>query len=894
MPKSLIQQLSFSGGEWSPLLDARADLPKYTAACRQMQNMIATKQGGCTRRPGFIFKARTKLYDQPTVVERLMPFEFSPTTSFMLEFGNFYVRFYSNEEQVVLTDAPTWVSGTSYPPGSFVEDPTDADNIYYYANVGGGPPLNSIIAPHLDFNWTKQSIYEVPTPYQADSGYGAKIYGLVPCQINDIIYLCHPEFPVWKLTRYGDTDWRMEEVKFLSPSLLDLNATGIQITASATTGSVTLTASAPAWVTATYYQPGQSVNSSGILYTCLTGHVSGTFATDLMNGVWVRETIFDNPNIGGFFQVGHVRQASYVEVALTANGTSATLETTGEATLETFGTWAADVALQRSDDGGTTWQTIRMITSRSDHNANVAVEIVGTALFRIVVSNYSASTPTPRAVFTSVNSIVKGLVRITAVGGDYLANAVVVTQLYSTNATVLWAEGAWSARRGYPNAVTAFQQRMIYGGTIYEPQRIWGTRTNDIENFDLGDQSLATDGFAFDLAAVGRGIIQWLIGQVDLAVGFSGAEWFVNAGEGSFGGSNQPVTPQQINAGEHSSWGSCDGVPPALVGNAVIYAQRSAKTLQQMQFSVYTNKYMSAELTGIAEHMFGSGIVQIDHQPQFRDQEIIWVVTQAGSLCGMTYQQEQEVFAWHRHITGYDPENETLQKVMTVAVIDGEATEDDQVWVVVQRPGGRYVELMNPNIWEKGGTAVRGLVQPAPQLAIYVDSAITVVGPTTNVVGGLTHLAGQQVVALINGNNAIVEMTVSGSGEIEIPNYEPTVGNTDVLQIGLPIYYAIQPMRLDSDSRAGLIAMITKALSRVYLRVWNSLSGKVGDGTDRPAVPIPYRGAIGTGLELFTGQKDVQPWSTQSDDPVYVIEGHDPLPLTVLSSGVRIGIQGSP
>lgn len=893
MPKSLIQQLSFSGGEWSPLLDARADLPKYMAACRQMQNMIATKQGGATRRPGFIFKAPTK-YSTGGFRERLMSFQFSPTTAFILEFGVYYVRFYSNKQQVVLSTAPTWVYGTSYPPGTFVLDPTDANNMYYYPGATGVPSPPTIAPSAGVLSWFKQTIYEVPSPYDVGSSSLNANNQIYPCQINDIIYLCHPYYPVHKLTRYGDTDWRMEEVTFLSPALLDQNATGVYIGPSGTTGTVTLSANAPAWATATYYNPGQSVNPGGTVYTCLIGHVSGTFATDLANGYWKQETIFTDQNVGGYFQLAHVRQAAYVEIDLTADGTSATLETTGDCTLETFGTWSADVALERSDDEGASWQTVRTVTSRSDHNANIDVKVTGQGLFRIVVSNWASATGTPRAVFTSLSSVVSGLVKITSVAHAYLATAVVVTRLYSTNTTILWSEGAWSYRRGFPAAVTAFQQRMVYGGTAYEPQRIWGTRTNDLENFDLGDQSLATDAFAFDLAAVGRGPIQWLIGQVDLAVGFSGAEWFVNAGEGSFGGSNQPVTPQQINAGEHSAWGSTDGAPPELVGNAIIYAQRSEKTLQQMQFSVYTNKYMSSELTGIAEHMFGSGIVQIDHQPQFRDQTIIWVITRAGALCGMTYQQEQDVFAWHRHISGYDPNTGTLHRILSVAVIEGDATEDDQVWVVVERPNGNTVELMNPNIWEKTGTAVRGLVQPKPEDAIYVDSGITVTGPTTNIIGGLGHLIGLEVVGLINGNNAFREVTVNSSGEIEIPNYEPAPGNTDVIQIGLPIYYALQTMRLDSDARAGLIAMLTKAVSRVYLRVWNSLGGKVGDGSDRQPVPIPYSGGIGSGLVLFTGQKDVQPWADQTDDPIYVIEGHDPLPLTVLSSGVRIGITGSP
>jgi len=41
-----------------------------------------------------------------------------------------------------------------------------------------------------------------------------------------------------------------------------------------------------AWVTATAYKPGDLVTNSGNYYRCLVAHTSGTFATDLSNGIW--------------------------------------------------------------------------------------------------------------------------------------------------------------------------------------------------------------------------------------------------------------------------------------------------------------------------------------------------------------------------------------------------------------------------------------------------------------------------------------------------------------------------------------------------------------------------------------------------------------------------------
>lgn len=897
MSRSLDNQLSYSGGEFSPLMDARVDHPKYTSGCRQLQNMIALKHGGATRRPGTIYVATAKYQDTDIrqYASRLMRFQFSPTTSFILEFGHQYIRFYSNKQQVVLASAPGWVAATPYVAGDFVEDPGAGGAIYYcMADVTGA------IQPNLDpAHWVQQSIYEVPTPFNGREFYGPSIFEIdiwriVPCQINDVIYLVHPNYPPYKLERFGDTDWRLSQVVFLTPALLDPNPTNLYLGPSATTGNIVINANAPAWAAATYYDVGRSVNS-GQLYTCIVAHVAGTFATDLANGYWRLETVFNTGNVGGYWQLGWVRDAASKSIAITGNGSSTSIEATGNCEFATYGTWAADVDLERSDDFGATWQKIRTISGASDHNGNIAVIIQGTAFFRLTVRNWVSSTGAPRAVFTIPSAAVYGLVKVTGYNSNTQIQAVVVSKLPSTNTTTLWSEGAWSGRRGYPQAVTAFQNRMVYGGSAYEPQRIWGTVTDDLENFNRGDQTLATDSFAFDLAAVGRGRIQWLIGQVDLFCGFSGAEWIINAGQGSFGGSNEPVTPQQINAGEHSSWGSAPGVPPLLVGNNVLYPQRSARTLQQMMFSVYTNKYQSADITSLSEHLFGSGIVQMAYQPNFRSQSMVWAATAGGGLMGMTYDTQTEVFAWHRHISGYDSVNNTVHFFESVACIDGLEDEDDQVWVVCDRPGGRMIELINPGNWETAGTPRRGIPTTRLEQAIYVDSAVTYQQPfvPSTTIPGLNHLVGLYVIALIKGLFVTpVPLLVQPDGTVVI-EFDFQYG--DLVQIGLPMDYAAQGMRMDVDGRAGILIGVTKALSRVYLRLFNSLSGRV-KGNGNKLVPIVYRlqttpvGQIGP---LTTGQKDVVPESTQTYDPEMVIQGNDPLPLTLLATTVRMDISGS-
>ena len=982
MPRSLDTLVSFSAGEWSPKLDARVDQAKYKAAMRQCLNMISYKTGGLTRRPGTQFIAQAKLANSAghNYCVRLKDFTFSPATTFELEFGNNYVRFYSNGQQVTLqaSSLPFWSNAQAWTQGTFVQ----WQGLVYYCIVSvpaamSPPPFNT--PPSLDpVHWSQQNILEQFTPYGADAGptgsiYSTDVFRLMFCQINDVIYICHPNYPVYSLTRYSDVDWVMAQVNFNTPPLLDQNATDTQITASATTGNgISLTASAPAWVTANYYSIGNSVEVTGVIYNCVSAHVSSaSFSNDLTAGLWVISTVFNANHVGSTWQLAYLRPSAYIEYDGTAasgfaNGTSGTIQALGAWEVHTYGVWSSDIAIQRSLDGGQTWDTVRSVTGRSDRNVDIQGTAVQLGIYRIVVSNSSAlvnaGATNPRVVFECVDAFLYGLVTITAVASATSATANVVTQLANTSATEYWSEAAWSNYRGFPQAVASFQQRIIYGSSGYEPQRIWGTVTNDIQNFALGDQTQATDSFAFDLNAPSRGPLQWLVGQTDLIVGFSGAEWIINSGSTANTGqsSGAAITPTNINAVEHSSWGSANNVDPIIVGDAVLYTQRQATSIRQMMFSVYTAKYMSQDLTGLSDHLFSSGITQIAFMTRWRKQSIIWVTTTQGTLCGMTYELDQEVFGWHRHNTGYGQVDGNGNAIIpdngfeSVSVIDGKGIVDDEVWLVANRRingvNTRFIERMNPVNWEEYFTAAP--TPPAPNLALayYVDCGMTVLNPGSTTIVGLSYLNGRYVVGLADGNAFGPTLVVGGA--IQLPASIPaTVGTVNV---GLPIMYKGQPMRLDSDPREGVTQARTKQFADWFIRVWNSMGGYLSNGTTQysnwvsgttyavgamvmgpltntafqcviatsgttdpfndpthwaPAltpsyqapVPIPYTNDMSSPFAvptLVTSPKDIklpaQLMPSPGHDPVIIVQGNDALPLTVLALMFKYEITSQP
>jgi hypothetical protein len=186
MARVAVQLTNFTGGELSPRLDGRNDLTKYASGCKTLENMIVYPHGSAARRPGTQFVAEVK---DSTKKTRLIPFEFSTTQTYMLEFGDQYIRFYKDNGVI----------------------------------LSGGSP------------------YEIVSPYLE-----AELFEIKFAQSADVMYICHPNHAVRKLSRTGHTAWTLTEVNFTNGPYLDNNITTTTFTISAHTVGAgrTLTASA--------------------------------------------------------------------------------------------------------------------------------------------------------------------------------------------------------------------------------------------------------------------------------------------------------------------------------------------------------------------------------------------------------------------------------------------------------------------------------------------------------------------------------------------------------------------------------------------------------------------------------------------------------------------------
>jgi len=237
---------SFNAGELSKDLSGRVDIAKYASGAARMENFLPLVQGPVQRRAGFRYVKPTKGSGKVWLIK----FEFSQSQAFVLEFGDLYVRFFTQHGQ--LESSP-------------------------------GVP------------------YEIVSPYAlADLTNTDGTCALNVEQSGDVLYIANQygTYKPQKLTRFANTNWTFSDYAPNQGPFDDMNIGSTTIYSSAASGSVTLTASAALfaatdvgrlvrlevqtynvhpWETALAYVTGNLVRYDGKTYKALNTATSGTF-----------------------------------------------------------------------------------------------------------------------------------------------------------------------------------------------------------------------------------------------------------------------------------------------------------------------------------------------------------------------------------------------------------------------------------------------------------------------------------------------------------------------------------------------------------------------------------------------------------------------------------------
>ena len=285
MTVHLIQH-AFNSGEIAPQMLGRSDVPYYAGGVKTLENWLIRPQGGIVKRSGTRFVSEVK---DSAVKGRGVPFVFSTTQAYVLEFGNNVIRFYRNESVI---EAPTWtfvagdvdagndeidISDHFYvdeqgpfrltTTASDLPDGLLIDTDYYIVEAAAGTPADSfslsltaggaIVTINDGGSGTHTIAPSGSVPNELVTTYAeAELPFLRFAQSADKLYITHEDHAPAVLTRTGHTAWTLEDHDFIDGPYLELRvqevgddkeANTLTINPSGDTESISLVPAANLW-----------------------------------------------------------------------------------------------------------------------------------------------------------------------------------------------------------------------------------------------------------------------------------------------------------------------------------------------------------------------------------------------------------------------------------------------------------------------------------------------------------------------------------------------------------------------------------------------------------------------------------------------------------------------
>lgn len=792
----------------------------------------------------------------PLDTVRMMPFIFSSSIAYPVEFGQEYARFYFD-----------------------------------------GEPLLGAGEVHV----------EITTPYQSSD-----LLQIQTEQSADVMWIVHPDHPPAKLSRTTPTTFTLEDIVFNKGPFIERNDisnddgvtmnvnvtgageagiltrssgtfqtghvgalfklthprvnrqtngvkentdTGIIGEAIEVLGDYTFSVTTSAYIGAVELQRSTNDFASSTTIKTFTD-TNGTFsATETTENVQFRINV--TAHTSGKISASLLVNTNAVEGSATSVGVIKTpLDIKGSFNFNTHGNWDATIVLERNEnDAG--WEPFR--TYKSDIENGVGdrnvqfegIEEEDNVRFRMNVTTYSSGTV--KADLAATSSTQSGIVRINGIQSNTKVEVTVVSGVSQTTDTVRWAEGAWSSLRGYPSAVTFFEERVVYGFIDSDQQSIWLSETGKFEDFEAGINN--ADSFALRLPTANRG--RWLGSLGTLVAGTAGDEWRVKAPL------DESLTPTNWDMKKQTAYGSAD-MRVVEFGSVLLFVDFVGRKIREFTFREADQKYVAPDLTSLAEHITISGIASFAHQKN--PDSILWCVLNNGQLITLSYERDQNVVAWAKM-----PMDGLVQSVMVIP-----SPLEDEVWIsIVRAINGEnkvYIEQFQPRILD-----IR------KENAFFVDSGIIYTGPTTNTITELGHLEGKIVKILADGE-VLEEQRVVG-GQISLASQASNV------RAGLGFDSKLTPMRMDVNTQAGTTHGSIKRISEMVISFKDTVGAKYGkDDTNLFSIDFDEVSLKNTSdVEgLFTGDVTVHFDGGFDIDDSMVISQSDPLPCTVRAIVPRV------
>ncbi len=590
---------SFNAGEFGELMEGRVDFARYPSASRRMLNALPLPQGPWTRRPGTRYVASVK---SASVRSRLTRFEYSTGEAYILELANNAIRFFRNQARIGVADTDASITNGTFDSNitGWTDQSTGGASI---AHDSTNDRMN-LVGAASQTSIAEQQISIGASYRSTDHVVAFQVFGAP----GDVVKV-----------RIGSSSGGTDIVNDFTAStgyhVLDFNP--------ATNASV---------------------------YLQFRNEDAKTKAVD--NISIIDDAPLDLASPWAEADLQSLKFAQNKDTLYCVRGS-----TTAIYRLERFGNlrWSLEEVLLTDGpymDENTTATTLQpgaanglgiSVSASAVTGINDGTGFQSTDVGRIVRVYNGASSKWAWGVITAVGST-------TGITVDHKGDVDFPTTTQSK-----WKLGEFSATTGYPSVVGFVQQRLGFAATTEEPQKIFLSQQASIEDFtpdDQNDAAEADDALNFRLAAEDVQTIVSLSFRRRLVVGTLSGEWSIES-EG------QSLAPNDIDAIPHTTYGVSETVPFIKARNRQLFVQRAGRQVYEFGYNFSDDAFQGFDLTVINDRVLTSGVREAAYAQQ--PHSIVWFLREDGVLAALTYQPEQEVTGWSRHIVGGSLYNDIAQ-----------------------------------------------------------------------------------------------------------------------------------------------------------------------------------------------------------------------------------------
>jgi len=854
-------QTTFKAGEVSDKAKGRVDFEEYTQSCDRLENFIIQRQGGAVKRPGTRYEQ--DLISGSFLGERAVPFVFSKTESYIVVFNSFFpslvpMRVFNTDGTEATVNYDDFINATSFAN-------YDSKN-WKYAQSGD----------ILVLAYSEPTAVENTTILSAGNSIAPAFLIRTDDNEFDLVTFSHPQF--------------LDKI----PSRGKLN---------------------PA-VNRPYLDPNTNPDIRLYLPTTTVGLGRAAFAVDSNNdpipffklGHVFSET--GGPSsaptqVGGFFKVqsGSTEGVFYPTVwpnDLLESSADIDIATDVVTSIAHNLNTRDRVILAETGAPGTTDPVISGFPLTNSSYGKFYVRALTANTLAFYTSQADADADSNRIDFTDAGD--KGIriqhYELNKVTGNIeveMPAGITSAAAASDN----WQESAWSTEQGFPRAVVFHEQRLIFGGTKNRPDSIWASNVGNLFNFmarrleqdtasptpstsTLSGQSFAlsgdisaTDPVGFTIASKQANIIQWMESQNVLLVGTIGAEYTVTGGDSI-------ISNESIFVKKQTDYGS-NNVQAISVGNSILFSSRDGRRIRNFKFNRDNGSYLSLNLNLLAEHIVFRGFDgaasstlkgvefrEMHYQPS---RDTVWCITSNDEVVALTFSKESQIAAWQYHKT------RDGDKFQSLAVAPSATGRYDEVWASVERSVNgstvRYLEKMGDDFEHD---VLNNTSSNDDDTAWYVDSAVKVVlGSSTNIVTGLSHLEGESVDALA-GNTVEKGLTVAG-GQVTLGSTYPA---GTVVVVGLRYKSRLRTLDIEAGGDFGTSQGNRQRIDEVRMRLYKSQGGSYGNPEQTSLFDFEY-----DDNEIVTEIRRLKFNITPNMDNQVLVEHDDPVPFNILSMTYR-------